>query len=66
MSTMTSMDAVSDPDQGDTPSPTGERPVRSAKSVAEQLVDGNFLDLLFDKVDAGELQLTARAASCPR
>ena len=64
MSTMTAMDAVDDPEEG----PTTARkapPGTAAKSAAQQLVDGDFLDLLFDKVDAGELQLTGEGGFIP-
>ena len=65
MSTMTSMDGVDDQVEGDAP-PSFARPeARPGKSVAEQLVEGDFLDLLFDKVDAGELQLTGEGGFIP-
>ncbi len=57
MSTLTGMDVVSD--QGEDDAPRGTEPAgRPAKSVSQQLVEGDFLDVLFDKVDAGELRLT--------
>lgn len=64
MSTMTAMDAVSDPDEGHSAAskvPAG----KAARSAVQQLVDGDFLDLLFDKVDAGELQLTGEGGFIP-
>lgn len=64
MSTMTSVDAVSDPDDGDVPSSAGPS-ARSVESVASRLVEGDFLDVLFDKVDAGELQLTGEGGVIP-
>ena len=67
-STVTSMDVVSD--QGDDDAPPSTRPFKApvskaAKSAAQQLVEGDFLDLLFDKVDAGELQLTGEGGFIP-
>ena len=62
MSTLTSMDVGND--QGEDYSASRrELAGRPAKSVTEQLVEGDFLDLLFDKVDAGELRLTGEAGS---
>jgi hypothetical protein len=65
---MTSMDVAGGPSEDDAPPPT--RPAkaparRTAESAAKQLVDGDFLDLLFDKVDAGELQLTGKGGFIP-
>ena len=65
MSTMTSMDGVNDRVEGDAPPPFTRPEARLGKSVAEQLVEGDFLDLLFDKVDAGELQLTGEGGFIP-
>jgi len=59
------MDVVSDIDGGDAPPPRTEPVARSAKSVAQQLVEGDFLDLLFDRVEAGELQLTGEGGFIP-
>jgi hypothetical protein len=64
MSTITSVHLVNDPGEDGTPSRTGPAG-RPGESVAEQLVDGQFLDWLFDKVDAAELQLTGEGGSCP-
>lgn len=64
MSTMTSMDILSDQGEGESP-PRREPATQPAKSVSQQLVEGDFLDLLFDKVDAGELQLTGEGGFIP-
>lgn len=64
MHTMTGMDVVSDPDEG-LPPVRKAPPSRAANSAAQQLVDDDFLDLLFDKVDAGELQLTGEGGFIP-
>lgn len=63
-STMTGMDVASDPDEGP-PAARKAPPSRAAKAAAQQLVDGDFLDLLFEKVDAGELQLTGEGGFIP-
>lgn len=64
MSTMTGMDVVSDPEEGPAPVPKAP-PGKAARSAAQQLVDGDFLDVLFDKVDAGELRLTGEGGFIP-
>ncbi len=64
MSTLTSMDVGND--QGEDYSASRRKLAgRPAKSVTEQLVEGDFLDLLFDKVDAGELRLTGEGGFIP-
>ena len=65
MSTLTSMDVGSDQGEGDAPPPFVRPEARPGKSVAQQLVEGDFLDLLFDKVDAGELRLTGEGGFIP-
>ncbi len=65
MSTMTSMDVGNDQGEGDAPPPFMRPEARLGKSVAEQLVEGDFLDLLFDKVDACELRLTGEGGFIP-
>ncbi len=64
MSTLTGMDVVSDPDEGP-PQARQAPPSRAVTAPARQLMDGDFLDLLFDKVDAGELQLTGEGGFIP-
>ncbi len=63
MSTLTRGDVVSE--QGDDAPPSARSAARSAESAARQLVEGDFLDLLFDKVDAGELRLTGEGGFIP-
>jgi putative transposase len=65
MSTLSTVDVVGDRGDDDTPSSAESPPARAAKSVAQQLVEGDFLDLLFDKIDAGELQLTGEGGFIP-
>ena len=65
MSTLTSMDVVNDQGEGDAPPPFVRPTARPGKTVAQQLVEGDFLDLLFDKVDAGELRLTGEGGFIP-
>lgn len=65
MSTMTDMDVANGPDEGPPPARKTAPPSKAAKSAAQQLVDGDFLDLLFAKVDAGELQLTGEDGFIP-
>ena len=64
MSTLTSMDVVNDQGEGDAPA-RREPAIEPVKSVAQQLVEGDFLDLLFDMVDAGELRLTGEGGFIP-
>lgn len=64
MSKMTSMDIGSDQGEGESP-PRREPATQPVKSVSRQRVEGDFLDLLFDKVDAGELQLTGEGGFIP-
>ena len=64
MSTLTSVDVVNDQGEGDAPA-RREPAIEPVKSVAQQLVEGDFLDLLFDKVDAGELRLTGEGGFIP-
>jgi len=64
MSTTTSMDVVNDQGEGDAP-PRREAAIKPVKSAAQQLVEGDFLELLFDKVDAGELRLTGEGGFIP-
>ncbi len=40
-------------------------PSGAGTSAALELVDGGFLDVLFDKVDSGELRLTGEGGSIP-
>jgi len=64
MSTLTGMNVVHDQGEGDVP-PRKEPVTGASKSAAQQLVEGDFLDLLFDKVDAGELRLTGEGGFIP-
>ncbi len=64
MSTMTGMDVGSDPQEGSPP--VSMAPPSGAGALAAlELVDGGFLDVLFDKVDAGELRLTGEGGFIP-
>ena len=65
MSTLTSMDVVNDQVEDGAPPPFVRPEAKSGKTVAQQIVEGDFLDLLFDKVDAGELRLTGEGGFIP-
>ncbi len=64
MNTMTGMDVGNEPEEGP-PAVSMAPPSGPGELAALELVDGGFLDLLFDKVDAGELRLTGEGGFIP-
>ncbi len=64
MNTMTGIDVGNEPEEG-SPLVSMAPPSGAGELAALELVDGGFLDLLFDKVDAGELRLTGEGGFIP-